>query len=198
MMTVSMMQKVQLLSTVFLIIFGGVGCYVGPELLFWDMDEDRASAKIGMPLFIVLEPPLAAGWEPYTATQNIRDLNNRYRVYECLWTDRPKEWVIYRRTPPPPDTNLNPTYHMFRIFDKDFNSRDFDTESEVIAAIGSVSGVPWITRDSTGDPSLNVVPPLSKKYRVYECVWREGTREWIIINEISPGVYEWGRKNFTF
>ncbi|MCL2044658.1 MAG: hypothetical protein FWG89_11030 [Treponema sp.] len=175
-----MMQKWQVLSITVLILITGHSCYIGPEFKTWDLDENNASAKIGMPLFIVPDVP-AAGWEPYTATQNIQNLaDGYYRVFESSWTDRQKEWVIYRR--------IGNSYSYFRIFTNGITKLDFDTITEVEGETGSLSEVSWTARNA------NVIPSLAKNYRVYDCLWRNGLREWIIINETSPDNYQWGRK----
>ena len=177
-----MIQRWQLLC-ILLVIITGNSCYIGPEFQSWDLDEDNASAKIGMPLFIIPAVP-AAGWEAYSFTQNVSNLEDGYyRVFECFWTDRPKEWVVYRRT--------GNSYFIFRLFTNDFSKQDFNTipQVEAITGAGSLSTVVWIPRTD------NIVPPLIENYRVYDCLWRNGSREWVIIREIGSSSYEWGRMN---
>ena len=141
-------------------------CYVGPEFNNWDFSTmEDVSKKIGIELYIIIPEGTLPNdlWERYSGT--VPRLNeNNFRVYESLWRNQPREWIIFRRT-----TGSN--FFWLRLLDSEFNRSDFATIQEASNKIDF--DLTELTEENWTECEFIINLADGFYYRVYECKWRE-------------------------
>ena len=152
----------------------GISCYVGPDFNSWDFETiEEASQRVGIELFIVPNEE----WNNYSVIQGLED--GYYRIYECIWRNGSKEWVIYRR--------IGGSYSWYRFSGPEFRRWDYNTEAEASQKVDRNLSLIPNSQWNINNFILNLTDGCN--YRVYECFWRKRSEEWVICKKEGDNYY---------